>query len=377
MDKDSARMDEGRTRMDKGRTRRDKSIMWDYIREEKEVLWRLLHDRDVSGTAAGLPGVDAVYIVAHGSSYNSAVVMSDFLSQSMGARVYPYTPANFLHNCHSLQCEDKHRCMVIAISQTGTSRGLLEAAAHAKSLGFPVLGITQAEASPISALADTCLYLGCGPEDSNAKTKGYSSTLLILMIMGMEYGLHHGHLDIEEYREIKKELEQCVEQADLTMGRVVEWCTRHGGKWKARELYVLGMGMNVGTAMEGQLKLMETMCIPAMFNDLEEFSHGMHRAVSSDSGVVLICTDYLCKNLGIRTFSYLLGVTDHVLMLYGGKDQMDHDCILKLDDYPLTQSVLPLTMAVQILSVFLPEACGLDPNRPSNDDYTELVHTRV
>lgn len=355
----------------------DKSIMWDYIREEKAVLKGILHNRALFDTAASLPGVDAVYLVAHGSSYNGAVVMSDFLSRCMGARVYGYTPANFIHSCHSLQCEDKSRCMVVAVSQTGTSRGLLEAAAHGKSLGFPVVGITQAEDSPITSMADICLYLGCGKEDSNAKTKGYSSTLLVLMIMGIEYGLHHGSLDMKEYREILEELVQCVDQADITMDRVMEWCIRHGGEWKAGELYVLGMGMNYGTAMEGQLKLMETMCIPAMFNDLEEFSHGMHRAVGKRSGVVLLCTDYLCKGLAIRTFSYLLGVTEHVLMLYGGRDNMDHERVLNLAGYPHTQSVLPMTMAVQILSVFLPEACGLNPNRPSNDDYTELVHTRV
>ena len=42
----------------------------------------------------------------------------------------------------------------------GTSRGLLEAAVHARELGFAVVGITQVTDSPISRLADRCLYLG-------------------------------------------------------------------------------------------------------------------------------------------------------------------------------------------------------------------------
>ena len=357
------------------------SIMWDYIREEQAALSRMLDDKALFDCAGSLPQVDAIYIVAHGSSYNGAVVMSDFLSRCMNARVYGYMPANFIHSCHSLLCEDRKRCMVVAISQTGTSRGLLEAAVHARELGFAVVGITQVTDSPISRLADRCLYLGCGGENSNAKTKGYSSTLLALMIMGIGYGQKYGSMDQESCRNILEELRLCVKRLDRTMERTMDWCSRYGKDWKMQDLYVLGTGMNYGTAMEGQLKLMETMCIPTMYNDLEEFSHGMHRSIGRGSSVLLLCTDGIYKELAMGTFSYLLGITEKVLMLYAGNEDIrceeSHEKVLKLDHYPLTQSVLPITMAVQVLSVFMPEALGQDPNRAANDDYTDFVHTRV
>lgn len=353
------------------------SIMWDYIREEKNVLSRMLDDRELFESAASIPQVDAVYIVAHGSSLNAAVVMSDFLSRYMNVRVYCYLPANFIHSCHSLQCEEGKDCMVVTISQTGTSRGLLEAAAHARKLGFAVVGITQAVDSPISQLADWCLYLGCGEEDSNAKTKGYSSTLLALLIMGIQYGLKYGGMNREVYEGILMELRLCTERLDRTMGQVTDWCDRYAAGWQMQDLYVLGTGMNYGTAMEGQLKLMETMCIPTMFNDLEEFSHGMHRSITRESSVLLLCTDGPYKELAMKTFSYLLTITPKVLMFYAGNDHVNHERVLKLEYYPLTQSILPISMAVQIFSVFMPEALGQDPNRYANDNYTEIVHTRV
>lgn len=46
-------------------------------------------------------------LLAHGSSYNGAVVMSGFLSRYMKARIYSYTPADFMYSCHSLACEDR------------------------------------------------------------------------------------------------------------------------------------------------------------------------------------------------------------------------------------------------------------------------------
>ncbi|MEQ2425057.1 SIS domain-containing protein [Enterocloster hominis (ex Hitch et al. 2024)] len=353
------------------------SVMWDYIREEQEALGRMLDDEALFETAGSVPELEAVYIVAHGSSYNASVVMSDFLSRYMRVRVYGYTPANFMHNCSSIKCEDRKHCMVVAISQTGTSRGLLEAAGLAKDMGFAVMGVTQVKDSPLTHLADRCLYLGCGDEESNAKTKGYSSTLLALMIFGLQYGLSHGKLEQEMYQAVLQELKQCVSRLDTAMDQVADWCKKSGFGCRMENLYVLGAGMNYGTAMEGQLKLMETMCIPTMFNDIEEFSHGMHRSINETSSVILLNTDNLYTELISATFSYLMNITDRVLMLYAGNGSVCGDKVLKLDYYPLTQSVLVLTMAIQVLSVYIPEAGGYDPNREANDDYTQYVHTRV
>lgn len=58
-------------------------------------------------------------LLAHGSSYNGAVVMSGFLSRYMKARIYSYTPADFMYSCHSLACEDRKRCMVIVVIYAG------------------------------------------------------------------------------------------------------------------------------------------------------------------------------------------------------------------------------------------------------------------
>ena len=45
--------------------------------------------------------------------------------------------------------------------------------------------------------------------------------------------------------------------------------------------------------------------------------------------------------------------------------------------WPLTQSLLLMTLAVQVLSVFAPEQNGKDPNRDAHNDFTVVVHTRL
>ena len=43
---------------------------------------------------------------------------------------------------------------------------------------------------------------------------------------------------------------------------------------------IVGFGINYPTAREGTLKILETMQIPVMNFDMEEFMHGPHRTIA-------------------------------------------------------------------------------------------------
>ena len=63
---------------------------------------------------------------------------------------------------------------MIGISETGTSRGVLEVLEQMKDKGFTLLTLTNVKDSPMDTLGDYTLHYHCDEEDSNAKTKGYS-----------------------------------------------------------------------------------------------------------------------------------------------------------------------------------------------------------
>ena len=161
-----------------------KSIMWTYMEQEEAVLCRLLQDPDIPAVAAAMPSaLEGICFIAHGSSYNAAVSTADLIARVSGLRVQAFTPANFLYNSGGVLAENAKKLLMVFISQTGTSSGALEALAEAKRMGFSTLGITDVAGSPMSAEPDHVLFLRCGEEDSNAKTKGYSATLLLLMLL--------------------------------------------------------------------------------------------------------------------------------------------------------------------------------------------------
>lgn len=356
----------------------EKSIMWQYIRQEDSILKNIIESDYIDKLLESMgPNWDNIYFVAHGSSYNASVVVSNYMARIANLRVYNAIPSNFKYNGTSLLKESKKKTLVIAISQTGTSRGVLEAVSKAKDAGYSILGITDADDSPLEKLSDYKMIMGCGNEDSNAKTKGYSATILNLILFALKLGLKKKVLSMEEYKSEIMELKEQVNQISYVREKVEKWCIDNSYGKNMSNIYVIGYGMNFGTALEGQLKLMETMCIPTMFNDIEEFSHGMHRSINENSYIILLNAEHPLKGISLNTFDYLKKKTSHVLLLNASDHIVNDAKELILPSFPKTESVLMLTCAIQVISVFVPELNGQDPNVDANNDYTKFVKTRV
>lgn len=355
------------------------SIMWQYIAQEPDTLTHLMQSKQTDEYAEKHQGerIKAVYIVGHGSSFNAGVCTAVFFAKSAKIRAYAQTPGFFSNTGSGFSLENPETTLVIFISQTGTSAGTLGALEYAKALGFRTLAITETLDSPIARKADDVLRLFCGIEESNAKTKGYSATLMLLIRLALSLGKRNGTLNEQEHRLCLDELNGMIRELPNVRERVQAFCRRTAFGRGMRELYVLGSGMNFGTAQEGQLKLMETMCIPTMFNDIGEFSHGMHRAIHRDSSVLLIKSCDGLKDSIEQSYQYLKGICDNVWLIDASGEESLDDGRIVLPLYKRTQSLLLTTLAVQILSVFAPECNGLDPNRDAHNDFTVVAATRV
>lgn len=347
------------------------SIMWKYMKEEGNLLSNLLQNSNVKTEGNKLEGIEALYLVAHGSSYNASNAIAPFITKLTGIRTYVYTPSGFRYNALSIYQENKATTWVLGISQTGTSRGVLEALEEVKENGFKIVGITNEKDSPIDQMSDVTFYLECGEENSNAKTKGYSSTLLTLMMLAVELG----KITTDEKEAIYKELQDQINEIEIVIDKTTLWCIKNKFGVDMNNIYVVGNGMNFATSMEGQLKLMETRCIPTMFNDIEEFSHGMHRSLNEDSYVMLLNSKVDC-DLMEKTFEYLHHKNIHVVMINAENEINDGD-VINVGKYDYTSSVLVITAAIQAISAYVPEINGQDPNRNANNEYTDWMETRV
>lgn len=354
------------------------SIMWNYIEEEQGVLSRLIQSvqTDEFAEKKGLE-LKAIYFVAHGSSFNAAVSVLSYFARNAGVRAYAYTPGNFCSGCSAVALEDPASTLVVVISQTGTSSGAIEALKYAKTLGLNTLSITAVNGSPVASTADHTLYLMCGDENSNAKTKGYSATLTLLLLLALSIGFKNGTLDMTKKLAGIDEISRMIQSIPEIYERALDFCRREKFGEDMSDLYVLGSGMNFGTAQEGQLKHMETMCIPTMFNDIGEFSHGMHRSINEKSSVLLIKSDDDMKDLIEQSYQYLKGITPNVWIIDSTGKGAEESKRLNLPSFVNVQSVLLTTLVIQVMSVYAPELNGNDPNRNAHDDFTIIAGTRL
>ena len=352
-----------------------KSIMWKYMSEETEVLTNLLNNKDNLKDIDKLKNVEAIYFVAHGSSYNAAMSISSLLSKLCHIRVYVYNPSSFIYECHSIRFEDIKTTLVCVISQTGTSSGVIEAGEKAIDLGFKLLSITNVVDSPIDKMSNYHLYLECGEEDSNAKTKGYSSTLLLIMLLAIDLAYSKELISNSQRYEYLDSLKDEINTIKDVQTKVFNYCESNSYGINMNHLYVIGNGINHGSSMEGMLKLMETMCIPTMYSDIDEFSHGMHRSVNDKSSIVMLVDDE-CRDKMINSYKYFKDKNYNVLVLNTGKE-LGYSDEIYLGKDSFDSSVLLVISAIQVISAFVPEKNGLDPNRNANDDYTSCMHTRV
>lgn len=357
-----------------------KSIMWQYINEESSILKHNIasNEIDVLLDNYNLLNLKALYFIAHGSSYNAATVCSSIFSNKCNLRTSVMTPANLMFNNGNIDLEKKEEVLAVFISQTGTSRGVLEALSKVKEKGILTLGITEVKNSMLDQHADICLYLNVGQEDSNAKTKGYSATIVQLLLFAYKLALRKKEITILEYQEFIDDLNQEVNTFDKVYQKVMDYTENATYFREVQDLYVLGNGINFGSSLEGQLKLMETMCMPTMFNDIMEFPHGMHRSIKERSTVWILNTDAnKLNNINYRTFKYLKSITDKVLMVNASKKEVEEEDVINLPYFRHDDSVLLITLIIQILSAYIPEFNGNDPNIDSNNDYTYIVDTRV
>ncbi len=351
------------------------SVMWKYMAEERALLSALMECAEIREKAGKFSDMTALYITAHGSSYNAAVSTAPLISELCRVPVSVWTPSGFLHNAVFLNGEDRKHVRVLGISQTGTSRGVIEAMKYAKELGFSCAAITNEKDSPVDLLAEPTFYLHCGEEKSNAKTKGFSLTLLSLLMLGVELGVQKETVSQVEAEEIREEIRCQIDALPQLFADVKAWCEKRQYGKDMDHLYVIGNGMLYGLALEGMLKVMETMCIPTMVSDVEEFSHGMHRSVKPDSHVMLLRNE-VDREQTDRTHAYLKEKGVDVLVVNASEAVADADTV-NVVPCTRTSSILSVAAVIQAIAAFVPEQNGLDPNRCANNDYTERMGTRI
>jgi glutamine---fructose-6-phosphate transaminase (isomerizing) len=237
------------------------------IREQPRALEGLLEHGDEFARVASLArerGTRLVRMVGHGSSDNAA---------SYGVYAFGLLPRlTALRDSISLSVYygsdiEMKGSLVIGLSQSGRTPDVVEYVARARRAGALTVAITNDSDSDLAGAAEALLPLGAGDERAVAATKTYVNTLASLVLLAAHMA-GEGDRCVDDLLTLIDQMEAAIPELEQRMPTVALPFSFVG------RMFVIGRGVELATAREIALKLLETCRIAAEPLTATDLAHG-------------------------------------------------------------------------------------------------------
>ena len=306
-----------------------------------------------------------IHIVACGSAYHVGVVAQYVMEDLARIPVRVELASEFRYRNPILNKND----LVIVISQSGETADSLAALREAKNRGVRTLGIVNVVGSSIAREADSVFYTLAGPEISVATTKAYSTQLIAIYLLAIEFGRVRGLVSeersiqlIQELMTLPEKIEKVIEDKER-----IQWFAAKFAN--AKDVFFVGRGIDYAISLEGSLKMKEISYIHSEAYAAGELKHGTISLIEDGTLVIGLLTQ---GDLYEKTISnmvevksrgaYLMGVTSYGN--YNIEDTVDFTVYIPRTEehFSASLAVIPL----QLMGYYLSVARGLDVDKPRN-----------
>jgi glucosamine--fructose-6-phosphate aminotransferase (isomerizing) len=259
----------------------------------KEIHEQPLSIRNVARThpmfidlmAGELIRAKRIFFVACGTSYHACMGAAHVFSNLAKLPVTPTVASEFIDMYGGLIDSET---TVLAVSQSGETADTLNAIRGAKDRGAIILGITNTMGSSLTRLANVYIGQNSGPEMGVAATKTFTAQYTALIQIALACARKRQTTTLQDYERLQSAISRIpdlISQALLQEPRVSEIADRFIDK---NSFCFLARGVNVATALEGRLKLLELSYLPAIAYPAGESKHGFISVVEQDYPVIFI-----------------------------------------------------------------------------------------
>ncbi len=270
-------------------------FMFKEILEQPEAIRKTISPRiregrvvldDITLTAEYARSISHIYMVACGSAYHAGIVGKYVWERLLRRPVEVVLASEFRY---SEPLVDQNT-LVITISQSGETLDTMAALREAKRLGGRTLAICNVVGSSIAREADNVMYTWAGPEIAVATSKGYSTQLAALDLVGLYLADLLGTVEASEYGSILTELQVLPEkmQQYLTNFEDVQYfASRY---FNHNSVFFIGRNLDYAMGLEGSLKLKEISYIHSEAYASGELKHGTISLIEPGTLVVALGT---------------------------------------------------------------------------------------
>ena len=257
-----------------------KHFMLKEIYEQSSAVGNTLNQRIADGqvlenafgpnTSIALDQVEAVHIVACGTSYHAGLVARYWIEDMCRVPCTVEIASEYRYRNPVVP----NNTLFVTISQSGETADTLAALRLAKKEKYiSTLVICNVPESSMVRESDMVLITNAGPEIGVASTKAFTTQLAALSLLTIVIGRRHG-LTKEQEKELVGQLLELPELINqvLALDSNIEILAQHFAD-KHHALF-LGRGIQNAVAMEGALKLKEISYIHAEAYAAGELKHG-------------------------------------------------------------------------------------------------------
>ena len=288
---------------------------------------------------------------ARGSSAHAATFAKHLIELHLGIPVAAMAPNIATVYRRPLRLDGQ---LFLAISQSGRSDDLVEAAAMARAAGAVTAGFVNAPDSPLAATCEYVLPIGAGPELSVAATKSFVATLAALLRLVAAWTD-----DDRLPSAIDRLPERLISATDL------DWSVPLGPLADADSLIAIGRGPTLAIAREAALKLKEIAKRHAEAFSGAEFLHGPVALVEPRYPIMMFMPGDAAED-GLWELAADLAGKGAALFIAGPvRRKVTGPALLPAlaPDHPETDAVC-LIQSFYAMMVRLADRLGIDPDRP-------------
>lgn len=305
-----------------------------------------------------------IYIVACGTAYHAGLVGAYALEKFAKIPVICDIASEFRYNDPFI---DENTLMIL-VSQSGETADTLAALRLGKNKGAKTLVLTNVVASSLDREADKTIYCYAGPEIAVASTKAYTTQIISLYMLALDFSLKLGTIDEEKYKEIISEMKKIPEKIKEILDDS-EKIKAYAKEIKDFDsMFYIGRDLDYKSVIEGSLKLKEVSYIHSEALAAGELKHGTIALIEEGTPVVVVASQ---ENIMGKTISNVKEIISRGANIFSISRKDDHLKEISNFTFELPKTIDPLypvlsVIPQQILAYYVSCAKGLDVDKPRN-----------
>lgn len=256
----------------------------------------------------------------------------------------------------------KGNTLCILCSQSGETRDLITCIEVCKQHKCILVGVINVVDSMIAQSVDCGIYLNAGYERAVASTKSFTSSLIVLSLIGMWFRENYKNLPIlKSLRNLPNNIEVLLN--DSSFKTSCDNLVNLMNSKQIQSMFILGRGKMFAIAREGALKIKELSYIHAEGYSSSSLKHGPF-ALLDDKSLSLLLMDE--KNItNLESTYYEISARDTNIYVLTDTETTVTENIIRIPKVKYYQEIL-FVIALQYISYQLSISRNINPDKPRN-----------